>query len=82
MVKSRTENNTITSSLLTIYGFSSSDNGSYQCVASDSDNSVVADTLAVAGHGGCDRHASVRIGLPLTLRRKKYVTRNPGNLSH
>eukprot|EP00731_Ephydatia_muelleri_P008956 Em0004g1294a len=35
MVKSRTQNNTITSSLLSIYGFSSSDNGSYQCVACD-----------------------------------------------
>eukprot|EP00731_Ephydatia_muelleri_P008958 Em0004g1296a len=38
MVKSRIQNNTITSSLLTIYGFSSSDNGSYQCVACDNNS--------------------------------------------
>eukprot|EP00731_Ephydatia_muelleri_P008938 Em0004g1276a len=38
MVKSRTQNNTISSSLLTIYGFSSSDNGSYQCVACDNNS--------------------------------------------
>ena len=49
MVKSRTQNNTITSSFLTIYGFSSSDNGSYQCTASESDNSTISERLLLSG---------------------------------
>ncbi|KAL5497298.1 hypothetical protein EMCRGX_G013755 [Ephydatia muelleri] len=48
MVKSRTQNNTITSSLLTIYGFSSSDKGSYQCVVSESDNSSISQPLLLS----------------------------------
>ena len=48
MVKSRTENNTITS-LLTIFGFSASDNGSYQCIASDSDNYTISQPLLLSG---------------------------------
>ena len=48
MVKSRTENNTITS-LLTIFGFSASDNGSYQCIASDSDNCTISQPLLLSG---------------------------------
>ncbi|KAL5497252.1 hypothetical protein EMCRGX_G013691 [Ephydatia muelleri] len=47
MVKSRAENNTITS-LLTIFGFSASDNGSYQCIASDSDNSTISQPLLLS----------------------------------
>ena len=49
IVKSRTQNDTITSSFLTIYGFSSSDNGSYQCTASDSDNSTISQPLLLSG---------------------------------
>ncbi|KAL5497266.1 hypothetical protein EMCRGX_G013709 [Ephydatia muelleri] len=49
MVKSRTQNNTITSSLLTIYGFSSSDNRSYHCAVSDSDNSSISQPLLLSG---------------------------------
>ena len=49
MVKSRTENNTITSSLLTIYGFSSSDNGSYQCVACDNNSCDTSIALLLSG---------------------------------
>ena len=49
MVKSRTENNTITSSLLTIYGFSSSDNGSYQCVAYDNNSCDTSIALLLSG---------------------------------
>ena len=49
MVKSRTENNTITSSLLTIYGFSSSDNGSYQCVACDNNSCNTSIALLLSG---------------------------------
>ena len=49
MVKSRTQNNTITSSLLTIYGFSSSDNGSYQCAVSESDNCTISQPLLLSG---------------------------------
>ena len=48
MVKSRTEN-TITSSVLTIYGFSSSDNGSYQCCASDINGSTLSKPLLLTG---------------------------------
>ena len=49
MVKSWTENNTITSSLLTIYGFSTGDNGSYQCNASDNGSSGVSQPLLLTG---------------------------------
>ena len=49
MVKSRTENNTITSSVLTIYGFSSSDNGSYQCSASEINSSSLSYPLLLIG---------------------------------
>ena len=49
MVKSRTENNTITSSVLTIYGFSSSDNGSYQCCASDINSTTLSKPLLLTG---------------------------------
>ena len=49
MVKSRTENNTITSSLLTIYGFSSSDNGSYQCHACDNNSCNTSIPLLLSG---------------------------------
>ena len=49
IVKSRTQNNTITSSILTIYGFSSSDNGSYQCIASDNDNCTISQPLLLSG---------------------------------
>ena len=49
MVKSRTQNNTITSSLLTIYGFSSSDNGSYQCVACDNNSCNTSMALLLSG---------------------------------
>ena len=49
MVKSRTENNTITSSVLTIYGFSSSDNGSYQCCASEINSSTLSKPLLLTG---------------------------------
>ena len=48
MVKSKIENNTITS-LLTIFGFSASDNGSYQCIASDSDNCTISQPLLLSG---------------------------------
>ena len=48
MVKSRAENNTITS-LLTIFGFSASDNGSYKCIASDSDNCTISQPLLLSG---------------------------------
>eukprot|EP00731_Ephydatia_muelleri_P008965 Em0004g1303a len=47
MVKSKIENNTITS-LLTIFGFSASDNGSYQCIASDSDNCTISQPLLLS----------------------------------
>ena len=49
MVKSWTQNNTITSSLLTIYGFSTDDNGSYQCNASDNGSSDVSQPLLLTG---------------------------------
>ena len=49
MVKSRTENNTITSSVLTIYGFSSSDNGSYQCCALEINCSSLSYPLLLIG---------------------------------
>ena len=49
MVKSWTQNNTITSSVLTIYGFSTSDNGSYQCNASDNGSSDVSEPLLLTG---------------------------------
>eukprot|EP00731_Ephydatia_muelleri_P008933 Em0004g1271a len=52
IVKSRTQNKTITSSLFTIYGFSSSDNGSYQCIASDSDNSTISEPLLLSAING------------------------------
>ena len=48
MVKSWTQNNTITSSVLTIYGFSTRDNGSYQCNASDN-GSYVSQPLLLTG---------------------------------
>ena len=49
MVKSWTQNNTITSSVLTIYGFSTSDNGSYQCNASDNGSYDVSQPLLLTG---------------------------------
>ena len=49
MVKSKTENNTISSSLLTIYGFSSSDNGNYQCVACDNNSCNTSIALLLSG---------------------------------
>ena len=49
MVKSWTQNNTITSSVLTIYGFSTSDNGSYRCSASDNGSSVGSQPLLLTG---------------------------------
>ena len=49
MVKSWTENNTITSSVLTIYGFSTSNNGSYQCNASDNGSSDISQPLLLTG---------------------------------
>ena len=49
MVKSWTQNNTITSSVLTIYGFSTSDNGSYQCNASDNGSSDISQPLLLTG---------------------------------
>ena len=49
MIKSWTQNNTITSSVLTIYGFSTSDNGSYQCNASDNGSSNVSQPLLLTG---------------------------------
>eukprot|EP00731_Ephydatia_muelleri_P008931 Em0004g1269a len=51
MVKSKTENNTITS-LLTIFGFSASDNGNYQCIASDSDNCTISQPLLLSAING------------------------------
>ena len=41
MVKSRTENNTITSSTLIIGGFSATDNGNYTCLAQETGGSTV-----------------------------------------
>eukprot|EP00731_Ephydatia_muelleri_P008993 Em0004g1331a len=52
MVKSRTQNNTITSSLLTIYGFSSSDKGSYQCVACDNNSCNTSMALLLSASSG------------------------------
>ena len=49
MVKSRTENNTITSSVLTIYNFTSSDNGSYQCSVSDMNTSDSSQPFLLTG---------------------------------
>ena len=49
MVKSWTQNNTINSSVLTIYGFSTSDNGSYQCNASDNGSSDISQPLLLTG---------------------------------
>ena len=49
MVKSWTQNNTITSSVLTIYGFSTSDNGSYQCNAYDNGSSDISQPLLLTG---------------------------------
>ena len=46
MVKNWIENNTITSSL---YGFSTSDNGSYQCNVSDDGSSGVILPLVLTG---------------------------------
>ena len=67
MVKSRTENNTITSSVLTIYGFSTSDNGSYYCCALDSDGSDVSQPLLLTGKNshGFDAQSNQ----PITLQR-------------
>eukprot|EP00731_Ephydatia_muelleri_P008994 Em0004g1332a len=52
MVKSRTQNNTITSSLLTVYGFSSSDNGSYQCVACNNNSCNTSVALLLSASSG------------------------------
>ena len=48
IVKSRIVYN-ITSSILTIHGFSTSDNGSYQCIAFNRDNCTISQPLLLSG---------------------------------
>ncbi|KAL5497195.1 hypothetical protein EMCRGX_G013621 [Ephydatia muelleri] len=81
MDKSRTQNNTITSSLLTIYGFSSSDNGSYQCTASDSDNCTISQPLLLSAIDGTNVLKIIRELYNNTLPDRTGVPLRSSNIS-
>eukprot|EP00731_Ephydatia_muelleri_P008921 Em0004g1259a len=81
MVKSRTQNNTITSSHLTIYGFSTSDNGSYQCIASDSDNSTISQPLLLSAINGTNVLKIARELNNNTLPNRTSVPLGSSNIS-